>query len=83
MEEEGAFFACSFWLVEAVAILGHPAEARRTMDEVLPRTGINLGLLDEMMDPAAGRMLGNIPQALSHLAVIHAAIAVTDTERGT
>ena len=82
--EEGAFLACSFWLVEAFAFLGHTAEARRTMDELLGLVATrNLGLLNEMADPKTGTLLGNMPQGLSHLALIHAALAVTDAERGT
>ena len=83
-EEEGAFLACSFWLVEAFAALGHTAEARQTMDELLAIVATrNLGLLNEMADPATGTPLGNFPQGLSHLALIHAALAVNDAERGT
>ena len=83
-QEEGAFLACSFWLVEAFAFLGHATQARQMMDELLaivePQ---NLGLLNEMADPSTGGLLGNIPQGLSHLALIHAALAVSDAERGT
>ena len=83
-QEEGAFLACSFWLVEAFAFLGHPLEARKTMDELLATVETrNLGLLNEMADPETGTLLGNLPQGLSHLALIHAALAVTDAERGT
>ena len=83
-QEEGAFLACSFWLVEAFAFLGHPAEAKRTMDELLALVETrNLGLLNEMADPETGTLLGNLPQGLTHLALIHAALAVTDAERGT
>ncbi len=82
--EEGAFLACSFWLVEALRSLGHAAEARRTMDDLLALVETrNLGLLNEMADPDTGTLLGNLPQGLSHLALIHAALAVTDAERGT
>ena len=82
--EEGAFLACSFWLVEAYAFLGDAAEARALMDDLLARVeGRNLGLLNEMADPGSGTLLGNLPQGLSHLALIHAALAVDDAERGT
>ncbi len=82
--EEGAFLACSFWLVEAFAFLGHTEQARQTMDELLALVGTrNLGLLNEMADPDSGTLLGNLPQGLSHLALIHAALALTDAERGT
>ena len=76
--EEGTFLACAFWLVEAYALLGDRAEAASLMDALLEKTGGNLGLLHEQMDAETGGMLGNMPQALSHLALIHAAFAVRD-----
>lgn len=80
--EEGAFLACSFWLVEAFAFLGYPSEARRAMNDLLAVVeGRNLGLLNEMADPESGTLLGNLPQGLSHLALIHAALAVDDAQR--
>ncbi len=76
-QEEGTFLACAFWLVEAYALLGEPGAAVRQMDALLEATGGNLGLLTEQMDEA-GTMLGNVPQALSHLALIHAASAISE-----
>jgi len=76
--EEGAFLACSFWLVEAFALLGDKASAERQMQAALAATGGNLGLLHEQMDPRNGAMLGNFPQALSHLALIHAALSISE-----
>ncbi len=74
-EEEGTFIACGFWLAEAFALAGEHEAAVRQMDGMLAATGANLGLLNEQLDPA-GQMLGNFPQALSHLALIHAAAAL-------
>jgi GH15 family glucan-1,4-alpha-glucosidase len=74
---EGTFTACGFWLVEAFALLGDHAAAVRQMDALLLATGRNLGLLSEQLDEATGAMLGNLPQALSHLALIHAADAIS------
>ena len=74
--EEGAFIACGFWLVEAYALLGERAQAEAQMDAMLAACGGNLGLLNEQIDPATGAALGNVPQALSHLALIHAACAL-------
>ena len=78
--EEGTFLACGFWLVEAFALLGARKAAVRQMDALLAATGGNLGLLHEQMDPATGAMLGNMPQALSHLALIHAALSIDGSE---
>ena len=71
--EEGAFTACGFWLAEAYALLGDKAAGMAQMAAMLAATGGNLGLLNEQIDPATGEMLGNAPQALSHLALIGAA----------
>ncbi len=76
---EGAFVACSFWLVGALARVGRSAEARQLMDELLPLSN-DVGIFAEMIVPAdgpAGRtFLGNLPQGLSHLSLINAALAV-------
>lgn len=77
--EEGTFTACGFWMVEAYALLGDRAAAIRQMDEMLVATGNNLGLLTEQVDAGSGAMLGNTPQALSHLALIHAATAIEES----
>ena len=71
--EEGAFIACSFWLVEAYATLGRVQEAEALFQAMLGRLPRGLGVMSEMMDPQTGELLGNTPQALSHLALIHAA----------
>ncbi len=76
-EEEGAFIACGFWLVEAFALLGERAKAVAQMDALLEACSGNLGLLHEQIDPKTGAALGNVPQALSHLALIHAACALS------
>ena len=78
--EEGAFIACGFWLVEAFALLGERAKAEVQMDAMLTACGKILGLLHEQIDPASGAALGNVPQALSHLALIHAACALSSAE---
>ncbi len=74
--EEGAFTACGFWLAASYALLGDKAAAAAQMDAMLAATGANLGLLNEQIDPATGQMLGNVPQALSHLALVGAATAL-------
>ena len=75
-QEEGTFLACAFWLVEAYALLGERDAAVRQMEALLAATSANLGLLSEQMDAGTGEMLGNMPQALSHLALIHGVVSL-------
>jgi GH15 family glucan-1,4-alpha-glucosidase len=70
---EGAFFACSFWLVDSYILQGRYAEARRLFDRLLSRCN-DVGLLAEEFDPLTGRMLGNFPQAYSHVGLINCAL---------
>ncbi len=72
---EGAFLACSFWLVVCQALMGRQREAEE-MFERLVGLANDVGLLSEEWDPAADRMLGNFPQALSHIALCHAAFTL-------
>lgn len=74
---EGAFLACTFWLVECLAGQGRLAEARRAFDRAL-RTRTALGLFAEEADAATDRPWGNFPQALTHLAHIGAAQALAE-----
>ena len=77
--QEGAFVACSFWVVEALARLGRVEEACETMERILPYAN-DLGLFSEQIDPDSGDLLGNFPQGLSHLALVNAAGAVEDAQ---
>jgi GH15 family glucan-1,4-alpha-glucosidase len=73
--ERGGFLACSFWTVEALATVGRWDEAHERM-EALCAHGRPLGLLPEEIDPSTGEFLGNLPQALSLLTLIQAALAL-------
>ena len=71
--EEGAFLLCSFWLVDALALAGRLEEATETFETVLERASEH-GLLAEEVDPETGALLGNYPQAFSHLGVLTSAL---------
>jgi GH15 family glucan-1,4-alpha-glucosidase len=77
---EGSFLICSFWLVSALAVTGEMARARDLMERLL-KVASPLGLYAEEFDTAAGRHLGNFPQAFSHLALIEAAGRIIIAER--
>ncbi len=70
---EGAFLACSFWLVDNYILLGRHADARRLFTRLTGLTN-DVGLLAEEYDPQAKSMLGNFPQAFSHVALVNTAI---------
>ena len=69
---EGAFLACSFWLADAYVLLGRDEDARKLFERLLSLRN-DLGLLSEEYDPAAKRLLGNFPQAFSHIALVNTA----------
>lgn len=73
---EGGFLICTSWLIEAYALIGQIDDARALFDRYLDLCGPT-GLLPEQYDPATERLLGNHPQAYSHLGLINAAIALS------
>ncbi len=79
--DEGQFLACSFWLVNALALNGRVGAARALFERLLGLTN-DLGLLSEEYDVARQRQVGNFPQAFSHLTLIGAALAITAAVAG-
>jgi GH15 family glucan-1,4-alpha-glucosidase len=75
---EGAFVACTFWLVECLVGQGRTAEAQDCFARAAS-TANDLGLFAEEFDPTHKRALGNFPQGLSHLSHIAAAAALTSS----
>jgi len=70
--DEHPFLACSFWLVSAYAAAGRLADAHALFDRLVGLRN-DVGLLAEEYDPVRERMVGNFPQAFSHLALVQAA----------
>jgi GH15 family glucan-1,4-alpha-glucosidase len=75
---EGAFLPCSFWLADNLALQGRDDEARALFERLLAVRN-DVGLLAEEYDPRTRRMLGNFPQAMSHMALINTAANLTKT----
>ena len=69
---EGAFLACSFWLADNLALLGRTDEARKLFEQLISVAN-DVGLLAEEYDPEAGRLVGNFPQAFSHVSLVNTA----------
>jgi len=78
--EEGAFSICTFWLAQALALIGNPSKAERIFRRML-RHSNHVGLYSEEIDPATGVFLGNFPQAFTHIALINCATALERVKR--
>jgi alpha,alpha-trehalase len=79
--EEGAFLLCTFWLAEAQALAGDVAAARETFERAA-RFVNDVGLLSEEVDSRTGELIGNFPQAFSHVGLVNAAWAIHRAEGG-
>ena len=77
--EEGTFLLCTFWLAQALARAGQPARARTVFERAAAFVN-DVGLLAEEVDPVSGELLGNFPQAFSHIGLVNAAWAISETE---
>ena len=77
---EGAFLACSFWLADAYAMIGRYADAHALFERLLAVRN-DIGLLSEEYDAASKRLVGNFPQAFSHIGLINTASNLTRGEK--
>jgi GH15 family glucan-1,4-alpha-glucosidase len=76
---EGVFLACSFWMVSALKLQGRDADAKKLFERVLSLAN-DVGLLAEEYDTGAKRLVGNFPQALSHISLVNAAFSLATSE---
>ena len=77
---EGAFLPCTFWLADNYALQGRVGDARRLFERLLGLTN-DVGLLSEEYDVEHGHMLGNFPQAFTHVGLINTAKNLSDAEK--
>lgn len=80
-EKEGAFLLCTFWLAEVEALSGDVERATQTFENAL-RFANDVGLLSEEVEGEPGRLIGNFPQAFSHIGLVNAAWAISQAGRG-
>jgi GH15 family glucan-1,4-alpha-glucosidase len=78
--EEGCFVACTAWMAEGWYLLGEHERAWRTLEDMLAVLKPGPGVLAEMVDPDTHAFLGNVPQGLSHLAMVHALVTLSGGE---
>jgi len=79
--EEGTFLLCTFWLAQAQALAGELNRARTTFESAVAYAN-DVGLLAEEVDPTTKELLGNFPQAFSHIGLVNAAWAIAQAEKG-
>jgi alpha,alpha-trehalase len=77
--EEGTFLLCTFWLAQALALAGEVDRAVQVFEHAVAYCN-DVGLLAEEIDPATGELLGNFPQAFSHIGLVNAAWAITEAQ---
>ena len=77
--EEGTFLLCTFWLAQALAVAAQPERARAVFERGVAFVN-DVGLLAEEVDPTNGELLGNFPQAFSHIGLVNAAWAISQAE---
>jgi alpha,alpha-trehalase len=80
--EEGTFVLCTFWLAQAQALAGDVEAATETFERAVASIN-DVGLLAEEVDPRNGEMIGNFPQAFSHIGLINAAWAISQAQQRT
>ena len=80
--DEGAFLLCSFWLADNLAMQGRLDEAEELFTSLCARAS-PLGLLSEQIDPSTGEVIGNYPQAFSHIGVIASGVTIARARAGT
>ena len=80
--EEGTFLLCTFWLAQALALAGEVDRARSTFERAIAYAS-DVGLLAEEVDVGGAEMIGNFPQAFSHIGLVNAAWAISQAERRT
>ena len=78
--QEGTFLLCTFWLAQAFALAGLVGRAREVFHRAVGYVN-DVGLLAEEIDERTGELLGNFPQAFSHIGLVNAAWAIAETER--
>jgi GH15 family glucan-1,4-alpha-glucosidase len=78
---EGAFLPCSFWLADNYILAGRLPEARALFERLTGAACNDLGLMSEEIEPESGAFLGNLPQALSHIALVNTAFNLARADK--